>query len=85
VVENREKYGTIKDMKVEDVKFHLVSDWQKPDCLFCDKPSVFEAVLHEGKIRSSVRCCEDKECRDKAIDFALIPFNGFGWPTETVH
>jgi hypothetical protein len=71
-------------MNIEDVEFRPVSESQKPECLFCTKPSVLEAVMHRGFVLSTVRCCETEACKKKAAEFALIPFtiSGHG---ETIH
>ena len=45
-------------------------EWQKDSCLFCEKPAEFEAYAFIGGISSHIRCCEDKNCQEKAKTMA---------------
>lgn len=43
---------------------------QKDDCLFCEGPSSLEAHGSKGKRMTSIRCCTNKECIERAKKMA---------------
>lgn len=46
------------------------SSFQKDVCLFCNEPSIFEAVGRMGNIMPLIRCCKKDSCRDEASKLA---------------
>ena len=47
-------------------KFRKVSPWQKPDCLFCERPATIEAYRPMTNGAAMVRCCAAADCMTKA-------------------
>ncbi len=58
-----------------EVTFEPRSEWQKPECIFCEAPATQEAVYHfvlsglNGTSR--IRCCDKQTCRDLAAKMAV--------------
>ncbi len=46
------------------------SVYQKDDCLFCGGVAVHEACYARGNISAAIRCCDEKECQQKAKKMA---------------
>jgi hypothetical protein len=55
-----------EEKKMEQVRFRKKSSFQKPECLFCGKEATLEAVCGIA----AIRCCENKECKNRAAALA---------------
>jgi len=61
---------------VPEVFFREKSSFQKDDCINrsaeydCPNKSTLEAVIGEGHVWATVRCCEDERCMVRAAETA---------------
>lgn len=62
-----------EEKKESEVIFREKSEFQKDNCLFCEKEATLEAVY--GK--SLIRCCASEECKKQAKKLALESGNMF--------
>ena len=57
------------------------SIWQKDDCLFCGNVAILEAMYQQApNIESTIRCCQNPECQQKARRVAVGDFSAFDRP-----
>jgi hypothetical protein len=48
----------------------------KPDCLFCDKKAVLQAVGSKDRTYAQMRCCTELTCMERAFRMAIVSLGG---------
>ena len=51
----------------------------KLDCLFCHRPALLAARCVKGSHMATIRCCLERDCKQKAEEIALAVVHPGSW------